>query len=232
MPFAYYRRLSTAQKRVYDASCRLTSVPLPEPDAAAQRARELESALATGDVMAVQRAAARLVNRICDSLGVQRPSVEVLSKRPRSRTSELHGLYTHEEGERPVLQVWMRTAAHRQVVAFRTFLRTLLHETLHHLDYAYFKLPDSMHTEGFYARESSLARQLVGASRPRPRREAPAPTPSAATTAAAARPPRTARAAPRPIAAKPAPHPRAKPARAEQLSLFELPASAPKRRPG
>jgi hypothetical protein len=55
----------------------------------------------------------------------------------------------------------MRTARHRRVVAFRTFLRTLLHEIGHHVDYELLHLADSLHTEGFFKRESSLFRQLV-----------------------------------------------------------------------
>jgi hypothetical protein len=55
----------------------------------------------------------------------------------------------------------MRTARQRRVVAFRTFLRTLLHELGHHLDYEHLRLADSFHTEGFYKRESSLFHQLV-----------------------------------------------------------------------
>ena len=47
------------------------------------------------------------------------------------------------------------------MVAFRTFLRTLLHELGHHLDYEYLRLAESFHTEGFFRRESSLFRQLV-----------------------------------------------------------------------
>ena len=55
----------------------------------------------------------------------------------------------------------MRTAKRGQVVAFRTFLRTLLHEVCHHLDYTYFQLRESYHTEGFFQRESSLFRVIV-----------------------------------------------------------------------
>src|SRR5437899_1817537 len=55
----------------------------------------------------------------------------------------------------------MRTAKQRRVVAFRTYLRTLLHEVGHHVDYTLLRLRDSMHTEGFYKRESSLFHQLV-----------------------------------------------------------------------
>jgi hypothetical protein len=56
----------------------------------------------------------------------------------------------------------MRTVHYRRVVAFRTFLRTLLHEVCHHLDYRHLKLAESFHTEGFFKRESSLFRQLTG----------------------------------------------------------------------
>jgi len=47
-----------------------------------------------------------------------------------------------------------------QVVAYRTFLRTLLHELCHHLDYDLLRLRDSLHTQGFYQRESSLFHAL------------------------------------------------------------------------
>jgi uncharacterized damage-inducible protein DinB len=55
----------------------------------------------------------------------------------------------------------MRTAQQKRVVAFRTFLRTLLHEIGHHVDYTRLRLGDSFHTQGFYQRESSLFHQLV-----------------------------------------------------------------------
>jgi hypothetical protein len=59
------------------------------------------------------------------------------------------------------ITLWMRTAKMKRPVAFKTFLRTLLHELGHHLDYEHFKLADSFHTEGFYKRESSLFYQLL-----------------------------------------------------------------------
>ena len=45
-------------------------------------------------------------------------------------------LYTAERGKRPKIQLWMRTAKQKRVVAFRTYLRTLLHEVGHHIDFA------------------------------------------------------------------------------------------------
>src|SRR5262249_55532130 len=56
---------------------------------------------------------------------------------------------------------WMRTAKRHDVVASRTFLRTLLHEVVHHLDMCLYDLPNSYHTAGFYRRESSLFRTVV-----------------------------------------------------------------------
>ena len=88
--------------------------------------------------------------------------VEVLAARPSRTWGELHGLYTPAEGRRLArITVWMRTAHHRRVVAFRTLLRTLLHEVCHHLDYELLGLEETFHTEGFYKRESSLFHQLV-----------------------------------------------------------------------
>lgn len=78
--------------------------------------------------------------------------------RPRRSASELHGLYTRDDGKPPTIRVWMRTAARADVVKPRTFLRTLLHEMCHHLDYAHYRLGESFHNEGFFKRESSLMR--------------------------------------------------------------------------
>jgi hypothetical protein len=50
------------------------------------------------------------------------------------------------------------------VVAYKTFLRTLLHEMGHHLDYQRLGLGDSFHTDGFFKRESSLVAQLLKAA--------------------------------------------------------------------
>jgi hypothetical protein len=72
----------------------------------------------------------------------------------------------------------MHTARRGQVVAFKTFLRTLLHELCHHLDYEHLNLPRSLHTDGFYKRESSLVyaavpRTLVSRAQPTSRRASP-----------------------------------------------------------
>jgi hypothetical protein len=184
MPLPYYRRLSARDKAIYRQSDAIGGVPLPDAASCRPLAVALEGALGAGDRPAVEKAAQRLVARIAHQLGTEPVTVRVLARRPRSRTEELHGLYTREEGQRAIIQVWMRTAQHRRVASFRTFLRTLLHELCHHLDYAHFELADSFHTEGFFRRESSLMRQLVpkGGRAHRPAgasREAAPPIPGA-----------------------------------------------------
>ncbi len=55
----------------------------------------------------------------------------------------------------------MRPAKRGQVVAFKTLLRTQIHEICHHLDYELHGLDNTFHTEGYFRRESSILRQLV-----------------------------------------------------------------------
>lgn len=162
MVFGYYKRLSPAQRRVYDKSDEISVVRLPGAKALQPLAQALEAALKSEDRGRVEALSQRLADGIAAQLGVPRVEVGVLAVRPHSHWGELHGLYTPANARRAAtIVLWMRTARHRRVVAFRTFLRTLLHELCHHLDYALFELRDSFHTEGFYKRESSLFHQLV-----------------------------------------------------------------------
>jgi hypothetical protein len=112
----------------------------------------------------VQRATERLIRGLTEALGVPPVRVEVLAARPHAKWGELHGLYTVERGKPPKIQLWMRTAKQRRVVAFRTYLRTLLHEVGHHLDYALLRLRDSYHTEAASASRVS-SHQLVAERR-------------------------------------------------------------------
>jgi hypothetical protein len=164
--FAYYARLTRAQQRVYEASDRVASLRLPGPSAFYPLVDALDAALACEERLPVQLTSQTLFTALTGAFGVGPCRVEVLAARPHGRWGELQGLYTTDRRIRlPQVQLWMRTARQRRVVAFRTYLRTLLHELGHHLDYRYLKLGDSFHTQGFYQRESSLFHQLVPAER-------------------------------------------------------------------
>ena len=162
MPFAYYRRLSPARQRIYRRSDRIPELRLPDAAELRPSVRVIEELLAEDRRQSLQSACQSLVDGVNRQLGAPPASVRVLAKRPSRSWGELHGLYEPLDDGRPArLTVWMRTAQRRQVVAFRTFLRTLLHELCHHLDYEHLGLAESFHTEGFFQRESSLFRQLA-----------------------------------------------------------------------
>jgi hypothetical protein len=161
LPFSYYRRLSARQKRIYDRSVAVQSVRLQAGGRFAPLVAALALELQRGERAGTERAAGRLTGALLDALHVPAVRVRVLAARPSRSWGELHGLYEPRADAPPLITLWMRTAQRRQVVAFKTFLRTLLHEVVHHLDYKYLKLEDSLHTEGFYKRESSLFHQLV-----------------------------------------------------------------------
>jgi hypothetical protein len=160
MPFAYYRKLSPSQKRIYRASDRIESIEIPNIYRLRETVAPLEKALASGGRLATQRTSQDLMDHLTHAFGVGRILVKVFERRPSWARGELHGLYEPDERGRHQISVWMRTAQRAQVVKFKTFLRTLLHELCHHLDYEHFRLEESFHTEGFYKRESSLLRQL------------------------------------------------------------------------
>ena len=163
MPFAYFERLSRRQQGIYLRSDKITAVPLPGAGALRPLVVELGAALESGDRALTESACQLLANGLGRALGLPPVRVTVLAARPHAKWGELHGLYesTGKPGRPPTITLWMRTAQQKRVVAFRTFLRTLLHEMGHHLDYTLLRLGDSLHTQGFYQRESHLFHQLV-----------------------------------------------------------------------
>jgi hypothetical protein len=162
MRFAYYARLSPPRQQVYRKSDAIATLALPEGVAAGACVADIRAGLGAEDRQAVARASQELIDRLTRGFRVPPIRVRVLSVRPSSDYSDLHGLYEPDEGSTPArITVWMRTAARRQVVAFKTFVRTLVHEVCHHLDYELFGLPETFHTEGFYKRESMLSAALL-----------------------------------------------------------------------
>jgi hypothetical protein len=163
MPFAYYERLSAARKKTYRQSDAIERVDLPPGPALDTLLQQMELALRSENRGEAERLGQGLSNDLTTRLKLPRVRVRVLSVRPSGNWGELHGLYEpFEDGTPPLISLWMRTVARKQVVAFKTFLRTLLHELCHHLDYELYQLPETFHTEGFYKRESSLYYQIRG----------------------------------------------------------------------
>jgi len=164
VPFAYYERLSATRKRIYDRSDRILRIEWPDVTALQPLARALAPALEEERRAQVEKACQALVDAMNAQLVTPPVAMRVLERRPSNETGELQGLYEPDEitGGKARITVWMRTATKEQVVKFRTFLRTVVHEICHHLDYEHYQLPETFHTQGFYTRESALMRELLG----------------------------------------------------------------------
>jgi hypothetical protein len=163
MRFNYYKSLSATNKKIYDASDRIERTPLPDAARLWPLMPRLKAALGADERPRVELVTQAIGGEILKQLQVAPVTLKVLAVRPADGSGELHGYYEGIEGRMKTARIslWMRTAQKKRPVAFKTFLRTLLHELGHHLDYEYFKLADSFHTEGFYKRESSLFYQLL-----------------------------------------------------------------------
>src|SRR5213593_246593 len=118
MPFAYYDRLSQAQKRVYRKSDGIEPLPLPAAVTPSVEIAAIRAALVQEDRASAQRHCQRIVDALTLGYRVPPIRVRVLTQRPSDDYGELHGLYEPADGRTPArISVWMRTARKRQVVA-------------------------------------------------------------------------------------------------------------------
>ena len=161
---AYFHRLSGHQKRIYLNSDAIDHFDLAPSPGARRILTALMTALETEEVARIGPHARALAAEVCRLLGVPPVDVQVRGVRPHNARGELHGLfYPYDRVRRtpPHIILWMRTAQRHDVVKPKTFLRTLMHEVGHYLDYSLLRLGDSFHTAGFFKRESSLVRALL-----------------------------------------------------------------------
>lgn len=161
MVFAYYHHLNRRHQAIYRRSDRVHGLPLSGAGSLRQAVSVIQQSLAAGQATPVQQHCQHLCDSLLAQLACPAVQVRIARQRPADDYQELYGLYEPFEDRPARITLWMLTARRQQIVAFRTFLRTLLHELCHHLDYEYFQWEESFHTEGFYRRESDLFKQLV-----------------------------------------------------------------------
>jgi hypothetical protein len=155
----FFYRLSPRAQRSYLAGNAIADFDLiPSPHALAL-VESLLRALESGALASINREAQTLIGEVCRLLGVSSVSVEVRGVRPHNQRGELHGIF-YPRARPPKIILWMRTAQRHDIVKPKTFVRTLLHELGHYLDYSLLKLGDSYHNSGFFKRESFLVRVL------------------------------------------------------------------------
>ncbi len=108
----------------------------------------------------------RLLDNVCRTLGIERARLRVLDEHQphRMRGGRLaykeYGVYYFANGAIGIANL---TAVRGQVVAGKTFLDTLLHELMHHVDRKLLGIPSTPHSPGFYARIENLKAGLMGA---------------------------------------------------------------------
>jgi hypothetical protein len=168
----YFYRLSARAQRVWLKSDSIDRLDLVPDAATFSLTAALMTALSSGAPAVIQGAAQTLTDHVCGLMGVRVVRVEVRGVRPHNTRGELHGIfYPHGPSARPgapLIILWMRTAQRHDVVKPKTFLRTLMHELGHYLDYALLRLGESFHTSGFFRRESFLVRTLCPPERELP----------------------------------------------------------------
>lgn len=179
---------------------------LPVAPGAVARGLALSLLAAGEDPRERQRVGRMLLDELCATAGLMQVELVVADRRQvashdgRRLQSKTYGYYRcwFEAGvvSRGRIRIYHRTAVREQVISPKVFLNTLLHEWVHHFDFAGLRLPRSPHTSGFYARLRALAEALeVGMVLP-PERDADGnPIPRAANAASTRRlspaPPRT-----------------------------------------
>jgi hypothetical protein len=163
---AFFYRLSSRAQRTYLKSDEVERFDIVPSATTRDAMNSLMRALETGNLASTTTCARALTAEICRLLGAPPVSVDVRGVRPRNTRGELHGLFYPYDPRRrtpPSIVLWMRTAQRHEVVKPKTFVRTLMHEIGHYLDYVILHLDDSYHTQGFFKRESSLVRALFNA---------------------------------------------------------------------
>ncbi len=155
-----------ALRAQFDDSDRLVGLRVPEDDSLRSAAGGIQAALEADDRKAVAAACGAFLGEAARFYGVAAPGVKVLASRPlrvrEGYQTELFGDYDPSTGQ---IRVWMRTAVHKRVTSFGTFLSTLCHEFCHHLDIVQLGFRDSPHTRGFYERTAALYHHARGTPR-------------------------------------------------------------------
>jgi len=162
---AYFYRLPDRAQRIWLKSDSIDRFDLVAGPATLSLTTALMAALASGTPLVIERASQALLDQLCTLMAVRPVRAEIRGVRPHNTRGELHGIfYPRGPSSRPgppLIILWMRTAQRHDVVKPRTFLRTLMHELGHYLDYSLLRLGESFHTTGFFRRESFLVKTLT-----------------------------------------------------------------------
>ena len=151
-------RLDQQRRRSYLRSNAEWTVPLAITAEIVDGARRLREALAQEDEEETGRVSQRIVDQLCDGTGIPRIPVNVKGPRLVRGRVEFYGFC----GRNGTITLYCRTARRNRMVAFKTYLNTLVHEFMHHDDWTRLRI-HSMHTGGFYRRIGFVYKGILGA---------------------------------------------------------------------
>ena len=106
----------------------------------------------------------KLLDNICRSLKIPRARLRVFEERQPHKLRggklayKLYGVYYCDSA---MIEIANLTSIRKQVVAGKTFLDTLIHELMHHIDRKFLRIPSTPHSPGFYARIEDLKAKLM-----------------------------------------------------------------------
>ncbi len=106
----------------------------------------------------------KLLDNICRALKISGTRLRVSDERQPHKLRggklayKLYGVYYCENA---VIEIANLTSIREQVVAGKTFLDTLIHELMHHIDRKFLRIPSTPHSPGFYARIEDLKAKLM-----------------------------------------------------------------------
>ena len=106
----------------------------------------------------------KLLDNICRALKISRTRLRVSDERQPHKLRggklayKLYGVYYCENA---VIEIANLTSIRKQVVAGKTFLDTLIHELMHHIDRKFLRIPSTPHSPGFYERIEDLKAKLM-----------------------------------------------------------------------
>jgi hypothetical protein len=122
MPFSYFDRLSPARKVIYLRSDAIDTIRLPPGPSLDHFVPRLEQGLKAERRKEVEQVSQALLSSLTARLQVPPVRVKVLTVRPSGTGASCTDCTKPtDDGTPPLITVWMRTVARKQVVAFRTF---------------------------------------------------------------------------------------------------------------
>lgn len=143
----------------YDRSRSITDVSFRVSDAARAYARQL---LSVDGVVERQRLSDALLDELCDCAGIDIVRVTISDEHQvhKKRNGKLvYKQYGYYRPDQKFIYITNRTAVRGAPLAAKTFFDTLLHEWMHHYDFAKLGL-QSIHSSGFYARVNDVKDKL------------------------------------------------------------------------